>query len=157
MKIYLASDHAGFELKEKIKSYLKKEGHEVEDFGAYEFEESDDYPDLISKAAQAVSDDPGGRGIILGSSGQGEAIVANKFKGIRAVVYYGPPEEIITLSRIHNNANILSLGARFLTESQALDAVKIWLETPFDGGPGGERHIRRINKISSIENGQVSK
>lgn len=155
MKIYLATDHAGFQLKEKIKSFLSKEGHYVEDFGAYKYEESDDYPDFISKAAEAVSKNPEDKAIILGASGQGEAIVANKFKGIKAAVYYGSqaddPYEIVMLSRLHNNANILSLGAKFLTEQQALEAVKIWLDTPFDGGPGGERHVRRINKIREIE------
>lgn len=148
MKIYLGTDHAGFELKEKIKSYLQKEGYEIEDCGAYILDPNDDYPDFISKAADAVSKDPEARGIILGGSGQGEAIVANKFKGARAIVYYGPPEEIIPLSRKHNNANILSLGARFLTEDQALEAINTWIDTAFEGE---ERHIRRISKIKDLE------
>ncbi len=154
MKIYLAADHAGFQLKEKIKEFLTKEGYKVEDCGAYEMNPEDDYPDFISIAAKAVSSDPESSGIILGGSGQGEAIVANKFNNVRAIVYYGPPEEIINLSRVHNDANVLSLGARFLNETQALEAVNTWLGTSFEGE---ERHVRRISKISSIENDQVSK
>ncbi len=145
--IYLATDHAGFELKEKVKKFLQDDGYEVKDFGAYEFDKNDDYPDFISKAAEAISKDPQSRGIILGGSGQGEAMVANKFKGVRAVVYYGNPE-MIPLTREHNNANVLSLGARFLTEDEAVEAVKLWLDTPFTEE---ERHIRRIEKISKLE------
>lgn len=146
--IYLATDHAGFELKEKVKEFLKKERYEVEDFGAYQLHPDDDYPDFISKAAEAVSKDPQSKAIILGGSGQGEAIVANKFPGVRAVVYYGNNAEIIKLSREHNNANILSLGARFVSEDEALKMVKLWLETPFSKE---ERHLRRIEKIKNME------
>lgn len=145
--IYLATDHAGFELKEKIKEFLKKEGYEVEDCGAFRFDKDDDYPDFIAKAAEAVAKDPQGRGIILGGSGQGEAMVANKFSGVRAVVYYGDMD-MIPLTREHNDANILSIGARFLTEDEAIEAVRLFLETPFTSE---ERHIRRINKIKKIE------
>ncbi|HBQ50851.1 TPA: ribose-5-phosphate isomerase [Candidatus Daviesbacteria bacterium] len=145
--IYLASDHAGFELKEKVKIFLEKEGYEIEDCGAYELNPSDDYPDFISKAAEAVSKDPKSKAIILGGSGQGEAIVANKFPNVRAVVFYGNAE-MIPLTREHNDANILSLGARFLTEEEAFEAVKLWLEAPFTEE---ERHVRRIEKIKKIE------
>lgn len=165
MRIYLATDHAGFELKEKIKDFLKKEGFELEDCGAYEYDKDDDYPDFISKAAEAVSKDPeNSMAIVLGGSGQGEAIVANKFKNVRCSIFYGPlvpaeasdisgrisedPFEILRLTRAHNNSNALSLGARFLTEDQALKAVKFFLETPYTGE---ERHKRRINKVKEIE------
>ena len=146
MKIIMATDHAGFELKEKLKEYLAEEGHEVQDMGAHAYDEVDDYPDFIAPAAKKVAE-TNGRGIILGGSGQGEAIVANKIKGIRAVVYYGGSLEIIKFSSIHNNSNILSLGARFLTENKAKEAVKLWLETEF---PGEERHKRRIEKIPEL-------
>lgn len=150
--IYLASDHRGHQLKEKIKTWLAEWGHQYEDMGAFEYNQDDDYPDFIRKAAQKVSENPEqGKGIILGGSGQGEAIVANRYKGVRAAVYYSPStgsgqagEEIIKMSREHNNANVLSLGASFLNEEEAKKAIKLWLETPFSGE---ERHIRRINKI----------
>ncbi|MDP3733312.1 MAG: RpiB/LacA/LacB family sugar-phosphate isomerase [Candidatus Daviesbacteria bacterium] len=147
--IYLASDHAGFELKEKVKEFLEKEGYEVEDCGAYELNPVDDYPDFISKAAEAVSKDPESKAIIFGGSGQGEAIVANKFSNVRAAVFYGNAD-MVSLTREHNDANILSLGARFLTEDEVFEAVKLWLETPFTEE---ERHVRRIEKIKKIEQG----
>lgn len=145
--VYLATDHAGFELKEKIKEFLREEGYEVEDFGAYEFDRDDDYPDFISKAAQSVSKNPTNMAIVLGGSGQGEAMVANKYPGVRAVVYYGNID-IIPLAREHNNANVLSLGARFITEDEAEEAVRMFLETPFTEE---ERHVRRIEKIKKVE------
>ena len=147
--VYLASDHAGFELKEKVKEFFKKEGYEVEDCGAYKYDKDDDYPDFISKAAQAVSNDPqNSKAIILGGSGQGEAIVANKFPNVRAAVYYGKVLEIPKLTREHNDSNILSLGARFLTDEEAFAAVKLFLQTPFSKDP---RHLRRIDKIRNYE------
>lgn len=150
MKVYLATDHAGFELKEKVKEFLKTEGYEVEDCGAIVLDGEDDYPDFISKAAEAVSKDPSSKAIIFGGSGQGEAIVANKFPNVRAAVYYGKAEEMPKLTREHNDSNILSLGARFLTEEEAKTAVKLFLETSFSNG---ERHMRRIEKIKKIEDG----
>lgn len=146
--IYLATDHAGFELKEKIKQFLIKMGHQVKDFGAYEFNENDDYPDFISQAAEAVSKNPQNKAIILGGSGQGEIMVANKFPNVRASVYYGKLEQMPALTRQHNDANVLSLGARFLTEKEALSAVKLFLETSFTNE---ERHVRRIEKIKRLE------
>lgn len=148
MKVYLATDHAGFELKEKIREYLQRMGFEVKDFGAHSLDPEDDYPDFISKAAEAVSKDPQSRAVILGGSGQGEAIVANKFPGVRAAVYYGNVEQMPSLTRAHNDSNILSLGARFLKEEEAIAAVKLFLETPFTNE---ERHVRRIEKIKKIE------
>lgn len=148
MIIYLGADHAGFELKEEIKKYLKENGKEVEDLGAFEFNQDDDYPDFVRPVAKAVAQDPErDRAIVLGGSGQGEAMVANRVKGVRAAVYYGGPLDIVKLSRQHNNANVLALGARFLTAEQAIAAVDLWLATPFEGG----RHARRIEKIHGIE------
>lgn len=156
MKILVGSDHAGFGHKVKLIGYLKELGFEVEDKGAFEYNEADDYPDFIIPLAREVSKRPNElKGIILGGSGQGEAMTANKFRGIRAAVYYGEgncivPEEnysIIKLSRQHNDANILSLGARFITEAQMMQAVKEWLETPFNSI---ERHQRRIDKMNRI-------
>lgn len=146
--IYLATDHAGFELKEKIKEFLQKEGYQVEDFGAYSQDSEDDYPDFISKAAGAISKNSDNKAIILGGSGQGEAIVANKFSNIRAAVYYGGQEQMPALTRQHNDSNVLSLGARFLTENEAINAVKLFLDTKFTNE---QRHVRRIEKIKKIE------
>lgn len=149
MKIYIASDHAGFEIKNKIMDYLVGLGLEVSDEGAFEYNEQDDYPDFISKVAQKVSENPTeNKGIVLGGSGQGEAIVANRFKNIRATVYYGGNKEIIKLSREHNDANILCLGARFLDENEVTEIVDLWLKTEFSGE---ERHKRRIQKIDNLK------
>lgn len=149
MKIYIGADHAGFELKEEIKAYLAELNCEVEDAGTHRFDPNDDYPDFIFPVAKKVSENPqDSRGIILGGSGQGEAIAANKVKGIRAAVYYGGSFDIVKFSREHNNTNILSLGARFLKPDEAKEAVRLWLETPFEG----ERHERRIQKIREFEN-----
>jgi ribose 5-phosphate isomerase B len=144
MKIYIGGDHAGFELKEKLKIYLKELGHNIVDKGAFSLDENDDYPDFIKPTAEAVSKDEGSIGIVLGGSGEGEAIDANKVHGIRAIEYYGKNKEIVKLGREHNNANVLSLGARFLSEGEAKEAVEIFLNTKFSLG---ERHIRRIKKI----------
>lgn len=145
MKVFIGSDHAGFHLKETLKKFLGELGHEVEDKGAFSFEEGDDYPDFIIPVAEAVSQAPEDvRGIVLGGSGQGEAMLANKYPGVRADVYYGGSEEIITLSRAHNNANVLALAGRFLTEHEAKRAVELWLRTEFSGEA---RHARRLAKF----------
>ncbi len=146
-KIFVGADHAGFKLKEEIKKYLLSKGYEVEDKGAHSFDPEDDYPDFIVPVAKAVAKTPNSKGIIFGASGQGEAIVANKIKGIRAALYYGNNIEIVKLSRTHNNANILSIGARFLSKGQAIEAVELWLSTNFSNE---ERHIRRVKKIDKI-------
>lgn len=147
MKIFFAADHKGFEMKNALLEYVKSLGYETEDCGAYEFNQDDDYPEFIKKAVQFVSDDPqNSRAIVLGKSGQGEAIVSNRFKNVRAAVYYGGNLQIISLSREHNDANVLSLGAGFLSLEGAKEAVKIWLETPFSGE---ERHKRRIQEIEN--------
>ena len=143
MIIHIATDHAGLELKEKVKSYLSKLDYEVVDHGAYEYDALDDYPDFIFPCADAVSDDPNSKGIILGGSGQGEAMAANRVKGVRAAVFYNGPDEIVKLSRQHNDANILSLGARFMTDQEMYDIIELWLSTKFESG----RHKRRIEKL----------
>tara|TARA_B100001250_G_scaffold72602_1_gene59132 strand:+ start:111 stop:548 length:438 start_codon:yes stop_codon:yes gene_type:complete len=143
MKIFIASDHAGFELKKYIINALTELNHELEDCGALVFDPLDDYPDFIIPAAKKVASNINSKGIILGGSGQGEAIAANRIKGIRAAVYYGGPREIIKLSRMHNNANILSLGARFIEKENIIDIITQWLSEPFEGG----RHEQRIKKL----------
>ena len=147
-KIYIGTDHAGYNLKEKLKISLGSLGYNVEDKGAFNLNQEDDYPDFIKLVAQEVSKDKDSLGIILGGSGEGEQISANKINGIRAIEYYGGNLEIVKLGREHNNANILSLGARFLDEDEAKEAVRIFLETPFSNN---ERHVRRINKIKKEE------
>lgn len=144
MKIYIGTDHAGFELKEHLVSFLRGLGHDVEDLGAHSLEPLDDYPDFIFPVAEAVAGDLESRGIILGGSGQGEAMCANRVKGVRAAVYYGGALDIAVLSREHNNANILSLGARFVDNDEAEEAVRLWLDTQFSGE---EKHARRIAKL----------
>lgn len=150
--VNIGSDHAGFEHKEAIKEWLQSEGYEVVDHGAYEYEAEDDYPDFIAPVANAVASEPTEWGIVIGGSGQGEAIVANRFPGVRAMVFNGQyqpadgrevPEEVVT-ARQHNDANIISLGARFLSVREAIEAVQLFLETEFSGE---ERHARRIEKI----------
>jgi len=143
MKIHIATDHAGLDLKNIIRDFLISKGHEVTDHGAHEYDALDDYPDYIFPCAEAVASDLESRGIILGGSGQGEAMAANRVKGVRAAVFYNGPVEIVKLSREHNNANILSLGARFMTEDEIYDVIELWLDEPFGGG----RHQRRIDKL----------
>lgn len=141
MKIALASDHAGFKYKERIKQHLIELGHEVRDFGT-DSEEPVDYPDFIRPAARAVADGECERGIVLGGSGNGEAMAANRFKGVRCALCWNV--ESARLGRQHNDANMLSLGQRMLDEASiALAIVDVWLETPFEDG----RHRRRIEKL----------
>ena len=149
-KIVLASDHAGFKHKESIKKYLIEKGYKVEDVGAFEYVEGDDYPEYMAKAAVKIATEPDefAKAIIFGGSGQGEAMTANRFPGARAAVWYGGNADILKLSREHNDANILSIGARFVSEDEAKNAVSLWLETPFGGE---EKHARRIEEMDSIE------
>ena len=155
MKIFIGTDHAGYVLKEKLVSCLKCQGYEVVDKGAFKYDEFDDYPDFVIPVAREVSKDPDKvKGIILGCTGEGEAIAANRFPHVRAVVYYGDAKpivdnesNIVIRSREHNNANILSLGARYFTEESAMEAVNLWFNTPFSEE---ERHIRRLAKIDQI-------
>ncbi len=146
--IYFATDHAGFLLKNILLAFVRDELHfEINDCGSYEFNKDDDYPDFVSLAAKAVAENPNERkAIVFGHSGQGEAIVANRYPGVRAVVYYGGESEIITLSRQHNDANILSLGAHFLNPEHAKEVVMRWLVTEFTYE---DRHQRRIGKLDN--------
>ena len=157
-KIFIAADHAGFALKQILVQYLQSEGHDVTDMGPETLNEDDDYPELILPCAHAVAQSEGvALGIVIGSSGQGEAMVANRVPTIRAAVFYGEGKavhtvdaegtsaedgfDIVRLARMHNSANMLSLGARFVTEEQAKKAVAVFLTTPFSTK---ERHQRRI-------------
>ena len=142
--IVLATDHDGFELKEHVKKFLLEKGFEIKDFGALEYDALDDYPDFIIPASKFVSENKL-IGIIFGGSGQGEAIAANRIKGIRAVVFYNGPDDIIKLSRMHNNANILSIGARFVDNQRAEEIINLWISTTFEEG----RHQKRISKLDS--------
>ena len=149
MKVFLGTDHAGFALKEDIKSFLKAAGYEVIDCGAYGLDPDDDYPDFVSKASTGVAEEPsasGSKGIVFGKSGAGECIVANKIKGIRAALGFN--ERNVELTRTHNDANVLCLGSDFVGPELAKALVKLFLETPFSGE---QRHIRRIEKIKGIE------
>lgn len=143
MKVAIASDHAGYLYKVMIASWLAEHGHEVVDFGT-DSEASVDYPDFIVPAARAVANGSCERGIVLGGSGNGEAIAANKVKGIRCTLCWN--EDSARFARAHNDANVLSLGARLVSEPDALNIVRIWLDTPFDGG----RHIPRIEKLNKL-------
>ncbi|MBI3837020.1 MAG: ribose 5-phosphate isomerase B [Planctomycetia bacterium] len=142
MKIAIGSDHAGFEYKEQIARMLRDLGHEVKDFGAYSTE-TVDYPVFIRPVAEAVAAGQFERGIVLGGSGNGEAIVANRVKGIRCAVCWNL--ESARLGRAHNDANLISLGQRMITVETALEIVRVWLATPFEGG----RHLCRIQMIDA--------
>jgi ribose 5-phosphate isomerase B len=163
MKVYFASDHAGFEIKNQLLAYVRDElGAEVEDCGAFEYDKNDDYPAIIAAAARKLSADvfsgEDSRAIVAGASGQGEAMVANRFKGVRCALYYGAAAkeqtdesgknlDMLASTREHNNANALSLGLRFLSLDEAKAAVKEWLAAPF---PGEERHARRAKQIDEV-------
>lgn len=152
MKIYIAADHAGFYLKKELIKYLGIKGYEVEDCGAFEMDEADDYPDFCIVCALRVAESHAqGKldvvGIVIGGSGNGEAIAANKVKGIRAAVYNSGPIAIAKAAKEHNNANVLSLGARFISADEAKKAITTWLDAEFEGG----RHQKRLGKISKFE------
>lgn len=160
MKIALAADHTGFEQLRELEVYLVSLGHVCQNFGPKSLNAEDDFPVFIEPAAQAVAAGEYHRGIIMGGSGQGEAMVANRVKGIRCALFYGTavakravdaeghknfdPYEIVRLSREHNDSNVLSIGIRFVNLMEIQQAVKVWLETPFSGI---DRHMRRIQEI----------
>lgn len=139
-KIAIGSDHAGFGYKEAIQAMLVAEGHTVRDFGTYS-DDPCDYPDFVRPTAEAVARGDYERGIVLGGSGNGEAIVANKVRGVRCGLCWS--EQVAIWNRAHNDANVLALGERTITKAEALKIVKVWLATEFEGG----RHIRRVEKI----------
>jgi ribose 5-phosphate isomerase B len=164
MRIHLAADHAGFALKQALIEYLGTAGHEAHDCGAFRLDPDDDYPDFITpcaeEVAEAAQDGRDERGIVIGGSGQGEAMAANRVQGVRAAVFYGGVHapagldregnkaadeyDIVRLARKHNDANVLSIGARFVSGEQAVQALRVFLETPFSDDP---RHARRIAKF----------
>ena len=146
MKIHLGCDHAGFELKEKVAQHLKNNGHEVIDHGAKKFDALDDYPVFCFLAAQAAAKDPSSLAIVIGGSGNGEQISANKIKGVRAALAWSA--ETAKLAREHNNANVMGLGGRMHSESESLAIIDAFIDTVFSNE---ERHVRRINQISGYE------
>lgn len=163
MKIALSTDHAGYEALKQLKQFLESKGHMCVDFGPKAFDPDDDYPDFIFPAAQAVASGDCDCGIIFGGSGQGEAMAANRVKGVRCTVFYGPavplnpvdsdgtmsddPYEILKLSRGHNHANMLSLAGRFLSAEQVTHAAEVWLNASYSDVP---RHERRVSKLDDI-------
>ena len=160
MKIAVTTDHAGYEALKELKDWLSTQGHEVVDYGPTEYDSADDYPDYMFPAAEAVANGECEAGVILGGSGQGEAMAANRIPGVRCAVFYTPaiaketidaegnrsddPYEILRLSRQHNHANVLSLSSRFLNQAEMQQAISVWLETPYSED---ERHIRRVRKL----------
>jgi len=160
MMVYLAADHAGFNLKNALLEHLRTLGYTVTDLGAHELDKEDDYPDHALILARAVAGEEGSRGILVCGTGEGEAMAANRVSGVRASVFYGPRRatealniegehskdgfDIVRLARKHNNANVLAIGARFVSPSEADEAVRIFLETPFSDSP---RHARRLAKF----------
>ncbi len=148
MRIALGADHAGYPLKEHLKEFLLAEGHEIDDHGT-DSTEPVDYPAYCAAAARAVTGGACERAIVLGGSGQGEQIAANKVHGVRAALCNDL--ELARLSREHNDANVLAIGARIVAPADAEEIVRVWLATPFEGG----RHVPRIEKIAAIERGEI--
>lgn len=150
MKVHIATDHAGLEFKDKLKTHLELQGYAVEDHGAYEYDANDDYPGFIIAAAEAVAADwrTGDKslGVVFGGSGNGEQIAANKVHGIRAALVWN--ESTAQLARQHNDANVISIGARQHSEQDALHLIDVFLSEPFSGE---ERHVRRIGQIADYE------
>ncbi len=160
MKIFIAADHAGFALKSALIEHIRTLGYDIEDMGPSSLAPEDDYPDYMTPLAKRVADEVDARGILVGGSGQGEAICANRVPGVRAAVFYGPRRvtvaldiegghsedgfDAVRLPRRHNDANVLSIGARFVSGDEADEAVRIFLETPFSDSP---RHARRLAKF----------
>lgn len=142
--LFLATDHRGFALKEKIKTWLTEWSLEFVDCGAMSLNPDDDYPDYVAIAAAKVAQDPiNNRAIVLGGNGQGEAMVANRHPGVRAAVFYAANDEVVKMTREHDASNVLSLGASFISDDDAKHAIKLWFDTPFSEEP---RHVRRLAK-----------
>lgn len=149
--IYISGDHAGFKLKEKLKTFLEKLNYNVKDFGPEKYNSKDDYPDFVIPMSKAVSKNKNSLGIILAGSGIGEVIASNKIKNIRSVLFHAwtsKTKKFLETSKIHDNTNILCIGSRFVSIEEAKKGIKIWLKTNFKNGL---RHKRRLNKISKIE------
>ncbi|MDA8372503.1 MAG: ribose-5-phosphate isomerase [Nocardiopsaceae bacterium] len=146
MRVYLGSDHAGFELKEHLVSWLKEQGHEVVDAGPAVYDAVDDYPPFVLRAAEGVAADPGALGIVIGGSGNGEQIAANKVAGVRAALAWS--DDTAKLAREHNDANVISIGGRMHSREEATRFVEIFLTTPYSGE---DRHTRRIGMLSRYE------
>ena len=146
MRIHIGADHAGLELKSALIQHFTAQGHEVKDHGPFEYDALDDYPDFCIPAAEAVAKEPGSLGVVLGGSGNGEQIAANKVKGIRAALVWSI--ETAKLAREHNNANVISVGQRQHTAAEVKSFIDTFIATPF---PGDERHARRIGKVSAYE------
>ena len=147
MRVSMGCDHAGYPLKEVLKAFLAEEGHEVLDFGT-DSEEMVDYPDFCAAAGRAVVDGRADRGIVLGGSGQGEQLAANKVQGVRAALCNDL--HLAELSRRHNDANVLAMGGRIVAPHLAKEIARLWLATPFEGG----RHVRRLEQVHEIERGE---
>ena len=143
--IFISADHAGFDAKNELKKYLEDLGFSVEDLGNSVLDQDDDYPDFMVVVAKAVAGKPGSRGLVIGGSGQGEAMAANKVQGIRAAIVYD--EYSAKMSREHNDANVASFGARVTNIEKIKELTKLWLNTPFSQE---ERHIRRVEKLNNI-------
>ena len=146
MRVYLGSDHAGFELKARLAEWLKQAGHEPVDCGPASYRPDDDYPVYVMRAATRAVGDPGSLGIVIGGSGNGEQIASNKVRGVRAAIAW--TEETARLARQHNDANVLSLGAREYPIEDAVGFARVFVETPFSGDP---RHVRRLDMIAAYE------
>lgn len=146
MRIHVATDHAGFELKAPLVEHLRSQGHDVVDHGAHEYDAQDDYPGFCFAAAEAVASEPGSLGVVIGGSGNGEQIAANKVPGIRASLGWSP--EIASLTRQHNDANVIGIGARMHSSEDAIAIVEAFLAEPFSGD---ERHQRRVDQLTQYE------
>ena len=146
MRVHIGGDHAAYELLGELVAFLEGEGHEVTNHGPHSFDAQDDYPVFVLRAAEAVAADPASLGVVLGGSGNGEQMAANKVKGIRAALCYN--EELATLARQHNNAQVISIGARMQAVQEAKDMVRTFLATPFSSEP---RHQRRIDMVTAYE------
>ncbi|GIH78782.1 ribose-5-phosphate isomerase [Planobispora longispora] len=146
MRVYIGADHAGYELKNHLVSWLKEHGHEVTDCGPFVYDAEDDYPPFVLRAAEGVAREPGSLGVVIGGSGNGEQIAANKVRGIRAALAWS--EDTAKLGREHNDANVISIGSRMHTAEEATRFVELFLATPYSGA---ERHSRRIEQLAAYE------
>ena len=146
MRVHIGTDHAGFELKEKVVAHLREAGHDVVDHGAHTYDALDDYPPFCIEAAQAVVDEPGSLGIVIGGSGNGEQMAANCVEGVRAALVWS--DATARLAREHNDANVVAVSGRFVDESVNREILDAFVSTSFGGG----RHAGRVEKIAALEN-----